>query len=97
MIVRPGYSHKGKVAPVQLVKERSRRGMPERFDYVNAKCPFFLSSTDTTIECEGCFSRSKIKNEFKIKAERDNVRKKFCDSEKYKDCLIAKTLDSKYK
>lgn len=69
--------------------------MPNSFDDVNAKCPFFGSSGIDRVICEGmnddCISILKFKG---VKS-RNKYRENFCDS-RYERCHLYKALEEKY-
>ena len=69
--------------------------MPTAFDDVDARCPFFASSGNERIICEGvtddCISILK----FEGKSGRTRHREMFCDSH-YERCHLYKALEDKY-
>ena len=69
--------------------------MSTMYDDVNAKCPFFLSSSDKRISCEGITEGCVTKIEFKSKEKRNRHRRKLCDAG-YNKCEIYKMLEKKY-
>lgn len=69
--------------------------MPTMYDDVDARCPFFMGSSKTTIICEGITNRCSLTTMWATKDERNKHKHQFCDNN-YKKCSIACMLDSKY-
>ena len=69
--------------------------MSTMYDDVNAKCPFFLSSSDRRISCEGITEGCVTNIEFKSKEKRNRHRRTLCDA-KYGNCKIYRMLEEKY-
>ena len=60
-----------------------------------AKCPFFISSGQKSVCCEGITSVSNICIKFISNEERNLHRHIFCDA-KYQNCEIFMVLEKKY-
>lgn len=69
--------------------------MPTMFDDVDAKCPFFLSSSKRKISCEGITEECTINLTFVSQQKKDLHRKLFCDG-KFCRCEIYNILEEKY-
>ncbi len=69
--------------------------MSTMFDDVNAKCPFFLSSSQRKISCEGITEDCITCLSFSSQQKRNSHRKLFCDA-RYRNCEIFKMLEEKY-
>ena len=69
--------------------------MSTSYDDVNAKCPFFASSGNERIICEGITDSCISIIKFRGKSDRTEHRKKFCDS-CYQECCLYNALESKY-
>jgi hypothetical protein len=69
--------------------------MPTTFDDVNAKCPFFGSSNNERIICEGVTDECISILKFDGKNSRMRHRAMFCDSN-YEKCKLYKALEEKY-
>ena len=61
-----------------------------------AKCPFYDSEEAQKVVCEGVENNTGIHLCFESPASQKEYKKAFC-YHNYKDCLIYKALDSKYK
>lgn len=59
-----------------------------------AKCPFYKSAKETSLKCEGIFSKSYV-NDFDDKEKTRAYFFKYCCSD-YKNCPIAKIIEKKY-
>lgn len=69
--------------------------MPTRFDDVDAKCPFYLSSGKRKISCEGITDGCTISLTFVSQQKRDLHRRVFCDA-RFRYCEIYNMLEEKY-
>ena len=69
--------------------------MPTMYDDVNALCPYYKSSKQKEISCEGITDECSTNIKFKTGGQRDIYRRIFCDA-KYKNCEIYKMLSKKY-
>lgn len=67
------------------------------YEDVNAKCPYFVCANDRTIRCEGLFDGSNTEVLFNKVCKMTKHRYNFCDSDCWKGCPIAQTIDQKYK
>lgn len=68
--------------------------MPTMYDYVYAKCPYFLGSKKTKITCEGIAEGCVTSLEFSTEDKKKLHRKIFCNN-KYQNCEICRMLDEK--
>lgn len=65
------------------------------FDDVNAKCPFYSSSKNERIICEGITDECISILKFVGRKSRTRYRKMFCDCN-YERCHLYKALEEKY-
>ena len=65
------------------------------FDDVNAKCPFYSSSKNERIICEGITDECISILRFENKKCRNRYRARYCDTH-YERCSLYKALEDKY-
>lgn len=69
--------------------------MPTNYEDVRVKCPFFISSSDKCITCEGITDDCTLTLEFRKNKMKKQYRRNNCE-EDYEDCELYKTLERKY-
>lgn len=63
----------------------------------NIFCPFYKCLDKQQIKCEGFFEKSSVAISAQDLKDIKNWLKKYCTTNEYKKCPIAKMLDDKYK
>lgn len=62
----------------------------------NAVCPYWEGKDAHSIYCEGTVEGSRLRLSFSIPTEKLEYCRRFCDSDRWKDCLIAAMLEAKW-
>lgn len=65
------------------------------YEDVNAKCPYFVTSSDRVIRCEGAIEGTNTEVRFAKVCRLPRHRFDFCDSDCWKGCPVAQMLNQK--